>query len=47
MDLKNVEASKIYYFPDPFKYGSETTSLIFDVDPASFRKGINYSFFWK
>lgn len=44
LDLEAVESNKLYYFPDPFKYGSETTSLVFDVDISSFKKGTSYSY---
>jgi hypothetical protein len=44
LDLEAVESNKLYYFPDPFKYGSETTSLVFDIDVSSFKKGTSYSY---
>jgi hypothetical protein len=44
LNVPAVETSKPYYFPDPYKYGSETTALLFDVDNTSFKKGIDFGY---
>ena len=39
VELDTVEFNKPYYFPDPFKYGSNTTALKFSFNEDSFKNG--------
>ena len=42
VNLDRVDTDTIYYVPDPYKYGSETETITFNSEKASFKKG--YSF---
>jgi hypothetical protein len=39
VELETVEFNKPYYFPDPFRYGSDTPALKFSFNEDSFKNG--------
>jgi hypothetical protein len=43
INVENVDFNKPYYFPDPFKYGSDSSVLTFSVAENSFKRGILFS----
>lgn len=43
LNLENVNFNTLYYFPDPFIYGSNASVLTFSVADNSFKRGILFS----
>lgn len=43
LNLDKVSFNTLYYFPDPFIYGSDTNVLTFSVAENSFKRGILFS----